>query len=60
MCGICGIYHLDHSRAVDEQTLTEMTRVIGHRGPMMKKPSSITISGWHTAARIVTVLREVG
>jgi asparagine synthase (glutamine-hydrolysing) len=33
MCGICGIYHLDHSRAVDRQALTEMTRVISHRGP---------------------------
>lgn len=33
MCGICGIYHLDKKRAVEEKTLHRMAESIGHRGP---------------------------
>ena len=33
MCGICGIYHLDRSRPVDENTLKTMARTMEHRGP---------------------------
>ena len=33
MCGICGIYHLDQSRRVDENTLKTMARTMQHRGP---------------------------
>ena len=33
MCGICGIYHLDKKRAVEERTLQRMIESIQHRGP---------------------------
>ena len=33
MCGICGIYHLDQSRPVDEDLLKTMARTMQHRGP---------------------------
>jgi asparagine synthase (glutamine-hydrolysing) len=33
MCGICGIYHYDEARAVDETALRRMAQSIQHRGP---------------------------
>ncbi|MBC7186583.1 MAG: asparagine synthase (glutamine-hydrolyzing) [Calditrichaeota bacterium] len=33
MCGICGIYHVDPEKAVDQLTLRRMAEVIVHRGP---------------------------
>jgi asparagine synthase (glutamine-hydrolysing) len=33
MCGICGIYHFDKGRAVDESALRSMAESIHHRGP---------------------------
>ena len=33
MCGICGIYHLDKKRKVEEETLHRMVDSIKHRGP---------------------------
>ena len=33
MCGICGIYHLERDRPVDEAKLREMARAMRHRGP---------------------------
>ncbi|MCH8290856.1 hypothetical protein IH992_07145 [Candidatus Poribacteria bacterium] len=33
MCGICGIYHLEQQRLVDESLLKSMARIIRHRGP---------------------------
>ncbi len=33
MCGICGIYHLERNRAIEEEKLREMARTMRHRGP---------------------------
>jgi asparagine synthase (glutamine-hydrolysing) len=33
MCGICGIYHLERDRAIDEEKLRGMARTMAHRGP---------------------------
>ena len=33
MCGICGIYHYDEARGVDEGALRRMAKSIEHRGP---------------------------
>ena len=33
MCGICGIYHLERERLVNEDALEAMARVMRHRGP---------------------------
>jgi asparagine synthase (glutamine-hydrolysing) len=33
MCGICGIYHLDQARQVNEKKLQIMARTLRHRGP---------------------------
>jgi asparagine synthase (glutamine-hydrolysing) len=33
MCGICGIYHLDHERLVEKIQLQKMGRSLRHRGP---------------------------
>jgi asparagine synthase (glutamine-hydrolysing) len=33
MCGICGIYHLDQTRLVEETVLKTMARTMRHRGP---------------------------
>ena len=33
MCGICGIYHFDETRAADENVVRRMAKSIQHRGP---------------------------
>jgi len=33
MCGICGIFHLNRSDTINEQTLQNMSSAITHRGP---------------------------
>lgn len=33
MCGICGVYHMDRERRVEEASLTRMARSLRHRGP---------------------------
>ena len=33
MCGICGVFHFDSQRLVEEATLRRMASLIAHRGP---------------------------
>ncbi|MDD2696643.1 MAG: asparagine synthase (glutamine-hydrolyzing) [Candidatus Pacebacteria bacterium] len=33
MCGICGIYNLNHREGIDKSRLRKMTDILSHRGP---------------------------